>query len=220
MQVCFDSRKRIRGSWDQATLAFDRPLTARAFFVNYISFFNSFFNVCTYNNTFTVDTTPLTIPPGMYSVAQLGATLDALVKTVNPGYSVTTNAAFLSWSVGFIGSAGTAQHLLGLADNPLVNGTGLTLPALTYPDEIFFKCNELQRASHFETDTNQDQFLYTVLVTAPSLGQNVFQPLIPETINLLPVRGKREFTFALTDSNGRKLQGFPTEWLLNLTFYD
>ena len=220
MQVCFDSRKRIRGSWDKATVAFDRPLTARSFKVNYISFFNTFLNVCSYNNNFTVDTTPLTIPPGMYSVAQLGTTLDGLVKTVNPVYSVATNAAVLSWSIGFIASNGTAQHLLGLADNPLVNGSGTTLPALTYPDEIFFKCNELVRATHFETDTDQDQFLYSVLVTAPSLGQNVFQPLIPERIDLLPVRGKREFTLALTDSNGRKLQGFPTEWLLNLTFYD
>lgn len=222
MEAIFDSRKRVTGTWDKATLRFDRGLYASRFKINYISFFNTFFNVTSQTNQFTVDASLLTLQPGIYSVASLAAALDARVKTVNVLYSVAVfDNSLLVWNVGTLQPGGTAEFVLGTRDRgPLVGGF-LTLPVLTFPDEVFIRSPHLVRSDVLETDQERnDPFLYTVLVDAPTFAQNIHRPEYYQVYNLLSVRGMREFTFELTDSKGRKLEGYPSEWILHVTFYE
>jgi hypothetical protein len=223
MNVVFDSRKRTAGTWDKATLSFARTVYATRFKVNYISFFNTFFNVTSTTNSFTVDGTALVLTPGIYTVQSLGNTLDFLCKTVNPTYNVTVNNnSFLNWNLAGAGTlvGGTAEFLLGTRDRGVLVGGFETLPVLTFPDEVFFRSPHLIRADALETDQeHNDPFLLTCLVDAPSLSQNIYRPQYEQFYPILQVQGMRQFTFELTNSKGERLQGLPTEWIMSVTFF-
>jgi hypothetical protein len=223
MNVVFDSRKRIAGTWDKATLSFARTVYATRFKVNYLSFFNTFFNVTSTTNSFTVDATPLVLTPGIYTVQSLATTLDFLVKTINATYSVTVNNnSFLNWNLAGAGilNGGTAEFVLGTRDRGFLVGGFETLPVLTNPDEVFIRSPHLIRADSLETDQeHNDPFLFTCLVDAPSLSQNIFRPQYEQFYPILQVQGMRQFTFELTNSKGERLQGLPTEWIMSVTFF-
>lgn len=219
--VIFDSRKRDSGTWDNLTVSFARTVSAKQVRVNFISFFNTFHNVATHNGTFTIGATNLTIPPGQYTAAALAQQLDVLVKTVNGLYFVTlVNNAFLTWSIGGdILVGGSAGTLLGTKDVAVLTGNFTTLPALTYPDEIYIRSKTLIRRDHLETDQeHHDSFFYTVLVDAPVLAQVTHRPYYEQWLPIYTIEGRQHFHFELTDSSGRKLQGYPTEWIMSLTF--
>jgi hypothetical protein len=223
MNVVFDSRKRVSGVWDNCTLAFARTLSASRFKLNYISFYNTFFNVDSKKNSFKVGVTTLSLNPGVYTVSQLAFSLDALVKTVNANHSVTLfEQNYLNWNIGADVLGGdSAAFLLGSQDRGTLLGAFVTLPNLTSPDQICIRSNHLVRTSPIlELDQEHNEpYLLNVLVDAPSLSQNIHRPLYEEYYNILPVQGMRYFNFQFTNASGEKLEGYPTEWILSITFY-
>ena len=222
MNVVFDSRKRVSGVWDNCTLAFARTLNASRFKVNFVSFYNTFFNVNSKNNSFKIGATNLSLNPGSYTVTQLALTLDAIVKTVNVNHSVTLfEQNYFNWNIGTdILDGGSATFLFGSQDRGTLLGGFLTLPNLTSPDQICIRSNHLVRTSPvLELDQeHQEPYLLNVLVDAPTLSQNIFRPLYEEYYSILPVHGMRYFNFQLTNGFGEKLEGYPTEWILSVTF--
>lgn len=223
MNVVFDSRKRLTGTWDNLTLGFARPLSASRFKVNFASFFNTFWNVTSKNNSFQVGATTLSLNPASYSVAQLALSLDTLVKTVNANHSVTIfEQNYLSWNIGTDTlNGGTATFLLGARDRGVLVGSFVTLPNLTSPDQICIRSTHLVRTSPIlELDQEHSEpNLLSILVDSPALSQNIFRPTYEEYYGILPVQGMRYFNFQLTNGFGEKLEGFPTEWILSVTFY-
>lgn len=224
--VIFDSRKRDSGTWDRLTLSFARTISAKQVRVNFISFFNTFYNVTSWNGTFVILTPApvyLVVPPAQYSLTAFALKIDQLLKTINAAYSCqVVDSAYLSWSIGgdIMVVGASSATLFGTRDltGPFT-GTFTTLPALTFPDEIYFRSNTIQRRDHLETDLlHHDRFLFTVLVDAPAMAQVTFRPLFEQwyPINTLDVR--QHFDFELTDSSGRKLEGYPTDWIMSLTF--
>lgn len=224
--VIFDSRKRDSGSWDDLQLSFARTVTAKQVRINFITFFNTFFNVTSFNGTFVILTPApvyLVVPPAQYSLTEFALKIDQLLKTVNAAYTCqVVNNAYLSWSIGgdLLVVGASSQTVFGVKDlaGPFT-GSFTTLPSLTYPDEIYFRSSSIQRRDHLETDlTHHDGYLFTVLMDAPVMSQVTYRPLFEQWYPIFTMEARQHFKFQLTDSNGRKLEGSPTEWIMSLTF--
>lgn len=216
--VLFDSRKRVSGNSRECNFILPRGITASSVKLRLFSIFNSFYSVTSRNNEFSIDGNTLTIPPTTYDVATLALQLDSLVKTVHGAYSVgILNSNYLQWSIGTLTSTGSARYLLGF--DTTLTGQFVTLPSLTNPELLLLQSSQLIRRSHYEGDFSySENFLFSFLVEAPALAQNVYRPSYEEWTPILPVENLQQFSFRLTNHNYEPLEGFPSEWLLELEF--
>ena len=194
--------------------------------VNWISIYNTFYNVTNSNNIITMNNSGvIVIPEGHYSVERLVSVLDVLLKEIDVAMSIAydsvSNRAY--WSIAQLPidiENSTTRDLLGLRN--LVgnqNETFYTIINLGSPSCISFYCPQMQHPSVVRT--NRSQIQYNSFLTVPlfaAFGQlNYYEPnnlYFECTKNVL-----NRMNLHLRSDTGEKLYNL-TDYIISLNFFE
>ena len=195
--------------------------------VNWLSLYNTFYNITGANNTISITNSSdiIAIPVGHYTTERLISTLDILFKgfdsTMSVTYDTVSNRAY--WEIPQLPidiEKSTAKHLLGLPNLlGTLDTTFFTIINLSHPAAVSFYSPQLQGST---ARTNRKQLHYDSFLTVPifaSFNQlNFYEPNSPLFFecskNVL-----QSLEIHLRSTGGEKLYNL-TDYLLSLTFYE
>lgn len=176
-----------------------------------LSFFvmpNTWFNITTYNNTFILDATTLTIQPGCYDLTQLFTAILALLPAgSNVLYNDVLNLCEITFTVAHTldFSVGEFWKIIGFQPKAYASNTAFvsSYPPKIYTSMLLLKTN---MATNIMTNNSHATFTIPVNVNKGELlqfynrSQFASRPKVKDN-NLYSL------DFVLTDENDRPLQG-------------
>ena len=229
--LLIDSRDRTAGtSIQNATYLLDRPIQDfKCVRVNFVQLYNTFWNVTTLNNEFSVSdgavisTRQLT--PGHYSGATLATAINTLLQAISATLTVTfdTSTNLLNWTLPAPYSlvlGKSSDKLLGIAGLTTLTGTFTSIPNTTTPNSVQFFSPELQGNDQSYYTNNDSKHLcpfLTVPVFAQFGSSNYYQSNYPILVHTQSNCLQR-FTIQLLDGEGNALQN-AIDHQVSLTFF-
>ena len=224
--LILDSRDRI-GSISNGIFELDSTIeNFSRVKVNWISMYNTFYNVTGGNNIITmVNSGVIVIPPGNYTMELLGTTLDGLLKQIDEGMSVTYDSVSnrVYWSIAQLHidiENSTAKHLLGLKNMVGSQDSSFyTIINLGSPSCVSLYSPELQAPTVIRTSRSQIQYnsFLTVPIFASYAQLNYYEPK-----NLYFEYSKtvlNRLSLHLRSETGEKLYNL-TDFIISLNFFE